>query len=193
MKWRTFLGCTAAATLCATLTLVAQDKKDAGAPPPEAMARMTPGPMHKKLDPLIGSWSATGKWRMTPDAPWQEFASTAERKWILDGRFVEERVKSQMMGQPFEGIGLIGYDNTRQEFTMVWVDSMSTGTWVSAGKLDGSKLTFEGTFSDPMTGEKNVWSRSVLDMSAPQHTFKGFAKDAAGKEYVNMEMTATHK
>jgi hypothetical protein len=193
MKWKTFMGYTAAATLCATLTLVAQDKKDAGAPPPEVLARMMPGPMHKKLEPLIGSWTATGKWRMAPDAPWQEFTSTAERKWILDGRFIEERVKSEMMGQPFEGIGLIGYDNVRQEFTMVWLDNMGTGTWVSTGKADGSKFTFEGTTSDPMTGEKNMWTKSVLDISTPQHTLKGFAKDPAGKEFTSMEMTMSKK
>ena len=150
--------------------------------------------MHAKLKPLVGTWIMTGKWRMTPEAPWQDFEATVEREWILGERFVEEEVESEFMGQPFEGRGIIGYDNTREAFTMVWVENMSTGTWFSTGRLEGSTLSFEGENSDAMTGEKSKWSKSVLDLSSPdKHTFKGYSKDAQGKEFQNMEMVETRK
>ena len=117
MRTKSFLGLTVAATLCAAAGLVAQNAQEASAPPPEVLARMQPGPMHRKLEPLIGNFQMTGKYRMTPEQPWQEFKADVERKWILDGRFVEETMQSEWMGQAFEGKGILGYDNVRVHLT----------------------------------------------------------------------------
>jgi hypothetical protein len=63
----------------------ADDKK--GVDPFEAMRKAAaPGPYHKKLEPLAGSWTWTSKFYGT--TPLQEGAGTAERKWIMDGRFL---------------------------------------------------------------------------------------------------------
>src|SRR5438067_679566 len=79
----------------------------------EAMMRHgTPGPEHKRLEPLVGSWTFTGKMWMDPSAPPTEFTGTTERKWILDGRFVLDETTSTFNGMPFRGIGCSGYDNT---------------------------------------------------------------------------------
>jgi hypothetical protein len=192
-KWTTMLAGALAATLCASAGRTAQDAREASAPSPEALRRMTPGPMHAKLEPLIGSWTMSGKFRMTPGDPWQEFEAQVEREWILDKRFVQEKVESHFLGQPFEGIGLIGYDNVREEFTMVWVESMATGTWLSRGRLEGGKLVFEGENSDAWTGEENRWGKSELDLSGTVHSYRGLCMDAAGKEFVSMEMTAKRR
>ena len=66
MKKTTFLGVAAVATLSTTITLVAQEAQEASAPSPEVMARMTPGPMHAKLEPLIGSWKMAGRLQTDP-------------------------------------------------------------------------------------------------------------------------------
>lgn len=190
MKNVMFLGLTALATSGVAVKLVAQEAQDASAPSPAAIARMTPGPMHAKLEPLIGSWSMSGKWRMTPDAPWETFEAAVEREWILDGRFVKETVESELMGESFEGMALIGYDNTREHFTMVWVENMSTGTWFNTGRLADGKLVFEGENSDAMTGEKARWGKSIVSLGEDSQTYQGFAKDAHGKEFLSMEMVA---
>jgi hypothetical protein len=186
MKTKTFLGLAAVVITSAALSLAATQD----APSPEMMARMAPGPMHAKLEPLIGSWKMTGKWRMTPDAPWEEFEADVERKWILGKRFIEETVTSEFMGQPFEGVGIVGYDNTREQFTMVWLENMATSTFVSTGKLEGGNITFEGVNSDAWTGEKNKWGKSVVSLTPDNQTFKGYCKDESGKEFQNMEMLA---
>ena len=193
MKKTTLVTAMVATTLCAAVTLVAQDAQEASAPSPEALARMQPGPMHEKLAPLVGKWTMSGKWRMSAEAPWQEFEADVEREWILGDRFVQEKVTSEMMGQPFEGLGIIGYDNTRKEFTNVWVENMSTGTWTSAGRLEGDAITFVGENSDAMTGEKNRWGKSIVTLGKDEQSFKGFSKDASGKEFLSMEMTAKRK
>ncbi|MEW6071293.1 MAG: DUF1579 family protein [Planctomycetota bacterium] len=193
MQKSILLGSTAVATLCATLSLMAQETEEASAPSAEALARMAPGPMHEKLEPLVGNFTMNGKWRMAPDAPWQEFAAAIERRWIMDERFVEERVTGEIMGQAFEGRGIMGYDNTRAEFTMVWIENVSTGTWFTTGRLVDGKLVFEGQNSDAMTGEKNRWSKSVLDLGADRHVFQGYGRDASGKEFLNAEMIETRE
>ena len=191
MKKFAVLGGTAAVLACASLALASQDPQEASAPSPEAKARMEPGPMHQKLEPLVGEFEMKGRWRMTPDAPWEEFTADVKREWILDGRFIEEQVESEFMDQPFKGLGIVGYDNTREEFTMVWVESMSTGTWFSTGKLESNKLVFEGENSDCMTGDKNKWGKSSVDLAT--QTFQGWSRDASGKEFLSMEMTSEKK
>jgi hypothetical protein len=191
MKKFAVLGGTAAVLACASLALASQDPQEASAPSPEAKARMEPGPMHQKLEALVGEFEMQGRWRMSPDAPWQELTADVHREWILDGRFVEEKIDSEFMGEEFHGIGIVGYDNTREEFTMVWVENMSTGTWFTTGKLQGTNLVFEGENSDCMTGEKDRWGKSSVDLATGQ--YQGWSRDASGKEFVSMEMTSEKK
>lgn len=191
MKKFVVLGGTAAALACASLALASQDPQEASAPSPDAIARMQPGPMHEKLEPLVGEFEMKGRWRMSPEAPWEEFVADVQRAWILDGRFIEEKVESEFMGQPFTGMGILGYDNTREEFTMVWVENLSTGTWFTTGTLEGNKIVFEGENSDCMTGEKNRWGKSAVDLTT--HAYQGWSRDASGKEFISMEMTSEKK
>jgi hypothetical protein len=46
---------------------------------------------------------------------------------IMDGRVMVEDVTSSMMGMPFKGQGMRGYDNVSGKYWGTWVDSMSTG------------------------------------------------------------------
>ena len=177
----------------AAITYARQETQEASAPSPEMLARMAPGPMHAKLEPLIGKWTVTGKFRMTPDAAWEDFGGTMTRDWIMDGRFVREEVESEWMGQPFHGLGILGYDNVREEFTTVWIENMSTGTMTSAGTMgaDGA-ITYEGVNSNCMTGEKKCWSKSRLVFKSPtEHVYTSYSKDDSGKEFQSGEIVAT--
>ncbi len=159
-----------------------------------AMKLMSPGPMHQYLEPLVGSWELTTKYRMTPEQPWLESTAQAEREWILDGRFVKETVDAEFMGQPFHGIGFFGYDNVREQYCSMWIDSMVTGIMTAAGSSsDGGKtISFEGTNANPMTGEKDAWFRHVMRVvSDDENVFEMYAKDPSGKEFKTMEITAT--
>src|SRR5437868_4593615 len=112
---RILLGCVVALALAGSGG--ADDKKG---DPFEAMRKAAaPGPFHKKLDPLAGSWTWTSKFYGT--TPPQEGSGTAERKWIMDGRFLQEDVFSkELLGQPFKGFGLTGYDNMQKKYVAVW-------------------------------------------------------------------------
>lgn len=135
-----------------------QDKKAEGGPPEFDFAKMmelaTPGEPHKELAKLAGTWDLEFKYRMGPDAEWMAFKGTSEVKPLLDGRYMMETSKFEMMGMPSEGINILGYDNMKQEYTSLWADTWSTWWITSRGKegADGT-LDMEGTMID-VAGER---------------------------------------
>ena len=127
--------------------LCAQDTATQGsaAPPmtPEMQAMMeayqkagTPGAEHRKLAAMAGDYDLTVKAWHAPDAPPTTDAGSATRKMILGDRVMVEEVSSQMMGQPYSGQGLHGFDNVTGKYWATWSDSMSTGLMVSEGSCD---------------------------------------------------------
>jgi len=121
----------------------------------EAWQRLaTPGEPHKLLAGRIGSWKAKSKHWMELDKPPMEFEGSCERKMILDGRFLQEDFSGEMMGIPFKGIGVIGYDNQNNNYVAVWMDSMSTGIYLFEGTAgeDGKTISLESCFNDPVKG-----------------------------------------
>lgn len=105
-----------------------------------AMAMMmkyaTPGEYHQRLGSLVGSWVVEGQLWPAPGAPPMVNKGTAEARWILDKRFVEEVFSTEMGGQPVTGHMLTGFDNAKQKFITVWGDTMSTGLIISEGSPD---------------------------------------------------------
>jgi len=193
MRRTTVFGVAAAATLCATAALAVQDgqTQDAGFTP-EMMKAMSPGPAHAKLAKLEGDYDIVLEWRMSPEAPWETLEFECEREMIMDGRFLQEDIEGEFMGNPFHGKGLLGFDNVREEYTNVWFDNSSTGIMISTGTArDDGSIVLEGTGSDPMTGEKDKWSRSV--MSADGNNFEMFAKTPDGAEFKSMTITYARK
>ncbi len=167
----------------------ADEKKTTMPPEMEAWAKIgTPGEPHKKLAPMAGKWATTTTMWMAPGQPPTEAKGTAEAKWILGGRYLEMVHHSSMMGQPFEGRSLDGYDNQTQRYVNTWVDTMSTGPMITYGKVEGNGLTYTGEYIDPMTNQK-MSSRSVLSW-IDKDTFKyeAFMAGPDGKEFKGMEV-----
>ncbi len=114
----------------------------------------TPGEPHKLLASRVGSWSTKSRHWMELDKPPMEFAGFCERKMILDGRFLQDEFSGEMMGSPFKGIGVIGYDNQSKKYVSIWMDSMSTGIYFLEGTAsqDGRTISLESRFNDPIKG-----------------------------------------
>jgi hypothetical protein len=115
------------------------------------------GEHHKHLDMLVGKWQTRCKsWWLDPNQP-TESEGTAELKWILDGRFLMEETKGMLFGEPFEGLGITGYDNFRKQYTSMWIDSMGTAMYVATGYSNpsGTEFCYYGTMDDPETGQQN--------------------------------------
>ena len=95
--------------------------------------------------------------------------------------------------QKFEGMGILGYDNTAKKHFSTWIDSMSTMLMTSEGTCDssGKVMTLYGTHTDPMTGAKKT-QKSVSSMiNNDKHVFEMFDRAPDGKEFQSLVVTYT--
>lgn len=166
----------------------------------------TPGEHHKHLEHFVGSWDIVIKsWCGGPDSPATESKGTARTRWILDGRYLVEEVKSEMVmpdpvsgkekKMPFEGQGITGYDNYKNLYVSLWMDNMSTQILSTKGSIDekGKTLMMYGDMDEPMLGVHGRTIKCVtriLDMN--KHVFEMHDLHA-GDNYKVMEITYTRK
>jgi hypothetical protein len=138
-------------------TVIAQDKMpDKDAVMKKWMEAATPGEAHQKLNDLVGSWDmATTMWMNGPDKPPTLAKGTAELRWVLDGRFLQQETKGEFMGMPSQGMGFNGYDNLDKKYTMFWIDNSATAMYTAEGNFDkaGKVLTMYGKMDDAISGE----------------------------------------
>jgi hypothetical protein len=154
----------------------------------------TPGAPHKLLASLEGSWTTRTKSWMEPGKPPMETTGTCEQKLLLGGRYLQQIYTGDMMGEPFTGINLLGYDNHTKEYVSVWIDSMSTGIYYFEGTAgpDGKTITQESSYDDPVKGP-TVW-RSVTRIKDDNTLeYEMYLTPEGGKEEKMMEMTVTRK
>lgn len=156
----------------------------------------TPGPSHEVLNAFEGKWKVTSRSWMKPGDKPEISSGTSSLSWMLDGRFLQQKYKGEWAGEKFNGMGFVGYDNLKKEYVTLWMDNMSTGVFQAKGKYNPATKTINdsGTFSCPMTGEKEKWFRSewkVVDKN--QHVYMMYMKDPNGKEFKSMELTYNRK
>lgn len=197
----------AVGTLCAlalTLPATAQEKGK-GAPEMqmsaeekaamEAMMKaMTPGAQHRHLADSSGEWDFAAKFWTEPGAAPEQSRGTSRREMTLGGRVMRETVESEMMGMPFHGLGLTGYDNVTGRWWSTWTDSMSTGLLVSYGSCNEAmtRCEFKGAYPDPTTGGMKE-TRMVSESSPEREVMKSYEAGADGKEVQTMELVFTRK
>jgi hypothetical protein len=154
-----------------------------------------PGPEHKKLDVLLGEWDWTAKLWAEPGKEPVEFKGTAVRKWILDGKFIQEDVRSTVKEFPFTGMGLVGYDRRLKKYVTVWVDSENTEMPTSTGRFDeaGKVLTFEREGINPYTGKKAKFRDIARFLDKDRFTSEMLVTDEGGKEVKLLELNGIRK
>ena len=104
--------CALATAGLATGAFAQETKKEpaAGA----AMELPKPGPEHEILKKDEGVWDATVEATMAPGAPPAVSKGVETVKATGGGLWYVSDFKSEMMGQPFEGHGVTGYDRSRR-------------------------------------------------------------------------------
>ncbi len=152
-----------------------------------------PGMHHQHLAVLVGTWDAETKMWMDPSAEPMTSSATMEYRMVMGGRFLEEVITSDFMGQPFQGRGLYGYDNVTGKMQAIWIDDMSTGIYSYSGSINeaGDEMTLEGKYMDPITKEWRQ-TRSVMRISSDKLHYVGY-ESSNGQERKTMEITATRK
>lgn len=80
---------------------------------------------------------------------------TATFRWLHEGRWVSQEMKSSMWGQPYRGFGIQGYDNYKKAYVGTWCDSSSTHLLTFQGNIDQSGKLIEqfGKMDEPMLSQ----------------------------------------
>lgn len=130
------------------------------------MALATPGPNHKKLARLVGTWKTTIRMWTGPGEP-AVSNGKATYEWILGGRYLKSTHTGEFGGMPFEGLGIDGYDNAKKEYFSTWFDNMGTGVIMLTGHptADGNGITYTGTTFDA-SQMKDVRVREMVRMES---------------------------
>lgn len=191
MNTRVFAATTLLFGLClAAAPSFAQDKKD------DPLAKLPqPGAEHALLAKLEGTWDSKVKaWFGAGKA--EESTGIMVRKMILDGRYLEERYSGTVMGKPFKGLGVFGYDLDQKKYFMTWMDNFGTGLMVNYGTYDAKTRTwtYVGEDDNPQF-EGKVKTRDVLRMITDNEmVFEMYRTPVStGKEFKIMEITYTRK
>ena len=188
--------------LCLVMLAVptsAEDKQSAHPRDPQAMMETykklaTPGEPHQQLARLAGRWTTTSKAWMEPNKPAMESTGACEYTVLLDGRYIQQECTGEMMGQPFTGIGVHGYDNVSKKYVTTWIDSMGTGIFFMDGTAspDGKTITLMGSHPDPFEGvmkHRAIWTF----VDANTQTFEMYGEHEHGHETKMMQITYTRK
>lgn len=184
--------CLTLALVCATQLLT--HAQDTAAMEKAWMEYATPGPMHKMMAMADGNWKTDITFWMAPGAPPSKQMGACTNKMILGGRYQESRHTGDMGGQPFEGIGVMGYDNAKKIFFSTWVDNMSTGVMYLEGKWDDAtrSITFTGKSTDPTSG-KDLNIREVVKWVDDNTQTMEMYMMQDGTEFKNMEIKLTRQ
>src|SRR5262249_42065280 len=153
----------------------------------------TPGPQHAMLMKMAGDWTCTVKYQMDPSQPWQTSQSTATITSLMDGRYTQEVTSGQMMGAPFNGMGIYGFDNVTGKYVSTWIDNMGTGIMTSVGTADasGKVINWTGTMNDPITGKLSKHRMVTTVTDDDHHTFDMFTVPPGAKQEMKT-MTITY-
>ncbi len=151
---------------------------------------MTPGAVHQQFAKMAGEWKAI----VTNFMDGQEAKSEANAKFemILGGRYLKSYITGNMMGMPFEGVGLDAFDNATKEYISVWIDNFGTGVLNLKGKMDDKTgdIVYTGTMVDPMTG-KDQATKTVMKQIDNDHQQMVMYMIDGGKEVKNMQIDYT--
>ncbi len=145
----------------------------------------TPGAQHAQLvEQFVGRWDTMQTMWMDETTPPSTETGKAVGTVVLGGRQVRTDYSGQFMGQPFEGVGLGGYDNVTGKYVNHWMDNMSTGVYRSEGEYDAATrtYTYRGQMPDPMKPATSVPVREVVRIVDQDHHVMEMYETRDGKE-----------
>jgi hypothetical protein len=154
-----------------------------------------PGPEHEILKKSVGTWDATVE-EMAPGAPSKTSKGTETAK-LVGGLWLVSDFKSEMMGQPFEGHAVGGYDPTKKKYVGTWIDTMSPYLQTMEGTYDEKTATSTmiATGIDIATGKPST-SKMITRYESDDEKVFEIMMPVEGKEgewWKMMEITYTRR
>jgi hypothetical protein len=135
--------------------------------------------------------------RFTPDGPWEAFLASVTIESILGGRFIAEHIhgeQTESWPEPYEGLRILGFDNLKQEYVYVVLNSFGTNVLTMSGPARAdSRIDVKGSFDNPVTGWVQEWRTQYETVSPDRFILYEYPRDVTDKEYLGIEATYTRR
>lgn len=123
-------------TKMAAASTTTPSPKDSAAMMKAWMDFATPGAMYTDgKKPTATREAKVSQW-MDAKVPPTKIKAINIQTAAIGGRYVLGKFSITMMGQPFEGMSTMGYDNGKKMFVSTWLDTMGTGIIYMTGTYD---------------------------------------------------------
>jgi hypothetical protein len=183
----------AAASKCAAACSAPAPPADAATGPWEDLVK--PSASHRIFRQMAGVFDAKSRFWVFPGAkpggaP-SESTARAENKLIFEDRFLVQDYR--VPGRSLVGVGYYGFDNLRQTYQHVWLDSAITGIETLEGSPDATAgvVVFRAEEIDPVT-RKKIAVREVLRVeNDDRYSVERYEGGADGAEVKSMETVYT--
>ena len=143
---------------------------------------------HALLNKLAGNWNVETKIWMDPTQRPEITYGRASAKLIYGGRYLVQNYKGSFMGRPFEGQGMMGFDNLSERYFSTWVDSVSTMLMTSKGSAVGDNtIILSSAMTCPLTREHMEGEEVITMLDKYHYRFEAFQK-RDGKRVKMMEI-----
>ena len=145
---------------------------------------VTPGPQHKKLAELEGTWNLTIK------SEGGDSKGKSVYKLECGGLWLTSDFQSDFGGMKFQGKGMDGYDPAKKKYVSVWIDSLTTAPMFFEGDFDakGEKLTMTCNSTVPGSTKPAVWRSVTTIVDKDKHTFEMYLKPEGAEEMKMMSV-----
>lgn len=139
-----------------------------------------PGPMHERLNALLGKWQVEMTIYIaggTPEKPIISRDLTCRREWIAEtgNRYLRDVTEGSVGGNPYYRMGLLGYSTMDKGYEWVTVDALNANMMIYRGRNGDSSqdISMSGEFTDQgVLGEhyvgKSVRMRTVIHIESSE-------------------------
>lgn len=154
-----------------------------------------PNEHHEALKPMAGTFAAESTVWMNPNGEPEKSTGETVNQMVLGGRFLHSLYNGTAMGQPFQGVGVMGYDNQKQKYVSFWTDTMSTGFMIAQGTADesGKVFTLSCSFDCPMDNTQHTMRQVTTIVDDDHYTYEAWDIAPDGKENKVIEIHFTRK
>jgi hypothetical protein len=123
-------------------------------PDGKTAAPAKPGPEHQQLAARAGVWDVACSFWMKPDDPVTETKGAMTFASIFDGKYSLGEFTATVMGKPFIGHSIDGFNAVTKQWESIWYDTMGTSITLLSGPSsnNGKTVTYSGSTTCPING-----------------------------------------
>jgi len=156
-----------------------------------------PGPTaeHELLKGEVGTWDAKMKLFTAPGEEPTVTDATETIELGPGGLWILSKFESELMGMPFAGRGVTGYDPVKKKYVGTWIDSMSPNLMTIEGEYDPATKTTTsfGEARDPVSGATIKYKQISRTIDENTRTFEMYRPEKNGEYVKMMEIAYTRR